>query len=83
MLSGIFTLKFFNHLNADELQKTLSIGDIVIIPPGILTKFIISQLTGTIIEFASADYEWDNYRIGKGDSQTKKKINLLYKTRYS
>jgi quercetin dioxygenase-like cupin family protein len=68
VLWGSFQLIYFNHENADRLEKTLIEGDIVVIPPNNPHQ-LICRTQGNIVEFASTDYSWDNYRIGKGDSQ--------------
>lgn len=67
---GEFQLFYYNPDTAEKLMKELHAGDKVIIPP-----FNPHQLfcvkAGTIIEFATHDYYWDNYRVGAGDSQKK------------
>jgi oxalate decarboxylase/phosphoglucose isomerase-like protein (cupin superfamily) len=74
VLSGRFRFFYFNPETADKLTKCLLPGDVVIIPPNNPHQLICDEV-GTIIEFASTDNYWDNYRIEKGDSQTSKTIN--------
>ena len=68
ILSGFYKFRWIDPTNADVLEKNLTDGDVVVIPP-----FNFHQLecltAGTIIEFSSTDYSWDNHRVGKGDSQ--------------
>ena len=68
VLSGRVQFKYYNLDNADEMATVLVEGDVVTIPPGNPHQ-IISLEPSTIIEFASTDYSWDNYRVRKGDSQ--------------
>jgi len=68
VLSGQFNLSYYDLENATLLGKTLNAGDVVDIPAGNPHQLLCVQ-PGTVIEFSTTDYSFDNYRIGKGDSQ--------------
>jgi mannose-6-phosphate isomerase-like protein (cupin superfamily) len=68
ILSGQFYLKYYNLNNADEIETSLKVGDVVVIPPNNPHQLTCIE-AGTIIEFSSKDNTADNYRIIKGDSQ--------------
>lgn len=68
VLSGRFVFSFYNPENAEKVIIVLVGGDIVSIPTSNPHQ-ISCEAPGTIIEFASTDYSWDNYRVEKGDSQ--------------
>jgi mannose-6-phosphate isomerase-like protein (cupin superfamily) len=71
ILKGEFTVWYYDPENADLLHKDVVGGDIVTIPPYNPHQVVLRSSSGVIIEFASTDYSWDNFRIGKGDSQIK------------
>lgn len=68
VLSGDFLLKYYDLQTAEEMVVALKKSDCIRIPPGNPHQLICLNV-GVIIEFATADYSEDNYRIGKGDSQ--------------
>lgn len=65
---GFFKLKYINPLNADLKEITIKEGDVVEIPPGNAHQLICLQ-EGDIFEVSTTHYEYDSYRIAKGDSQ--------------
>jgi quercetin dioxygenase-like cupin family protein len=75
VLTGTFAFYYYNPENADVLKRVLWPGDVVEIPPCNPHQLVCEE-TGIIIEFASTDYAWDNYRVGKGDSQRPKLIKI-------
>ena len=68
---GEFVVWYYNPQNADLLHEVVCEGDVVIIPPYNPHQVVLRGHSGVIVEFATCDNAWDNYRIGKGDSQTK------------
>lgn len=69
LLSGTIELHGFDLQKGDKMVRVMLPGDIAHIPPG--TPHQIISLEGAIvIEASTADRAIDNYRIGKGDSQT-------------
>lgn len=68
VLSGKINLKYFNLSNANEINLTLSEGDIVDIPRFNPHKIKCIE-DATIIEFSTKHNDYDSYRIEKGDSQ--------------
>lgn len=79
VIFGSFEFRYYNLETGDQLSKVLVEGDVVDIPPGNPHQLLSMTDSGTIIEFASTDYAWDNYRIGKGDSQTRPTEHNGYK----
>ena len=73
VLAGSFVLNYYGLGLADSYSKMLFPGDIVVIPPGNPHQIICREFNSVIIEFATTDYSFDNYRIIKGDSQTSSK----------
>lgn len=67
---GKFRLQYFDPKTADMLTKELNPNDVVSIPPTNPHQLICLE-AGYIVEFASTDHEWDNFRVAKGDSQKK------------
>lgn len=67
---GEFVVWYYNPDNADLLHEIVREGDTVTIPPNNPHQVVLRGASGVIIEFASTDYPWDNFRVGKGDSQT-------------
>lgn len=70
VLSGEFTFRWLEPETANLGSKQLYEGDVVEIPP-LNNHQVICVNAGTILEFASTDHTWDNYRVYKGDSQKK------------
>jgi quercetin dioxygenase-like cupin family protein len=68
VLSGEFSLNYYDLEKATLLNKIVKNGDVIDIPAGNPHQLVCVQ-PGTIIEFSTTDYDFDNYRIGKGDSQ--------------
>ena len=68
---GEFELHYIDLETAERHSRLMVEGDIVEIPPGNPHQVVSKSEYGIIIEFASSDYTFDNYRIGKGDSQNK------------
>lgn len=68
VLSGKFTVRWINTMNAAEHDYTLTRGDTWHNPPGMPHQLICLE-EGTIVEVSTPDSVEDNYRIGKGDSQ--------------
>lgn len=71
VLDGEFTLNYRNLHKGSVSTKTISKGDVVIIPPGNPHQIICHSKVGKIIEFSTPDYSSDSYRIEPGDSQHK------------
>ena len=69
VLIGSFKITYFNPDTAECFEKVIERGDVVHIPPHNPHQLESLEEKSTIIEFASADHHWDNYRIGAGDSQ--------------
>jgi quercetin dioxygenase-like cupin family protein len=69
ILKGQFRFRYINPHDAEILERTLAVGDVVSIPPLSCHQLECLEEGATIVEFASADYSWDNYRVTKGDSQ--------------
>jgi|WetSurMetagenome_2_1015567.scaffolds.fasta_scaffold546919_2 hypothetical protein len=69
VLQGGFTLLYYNPDTAELKRELLIERSVVDIPPYNPHQLVCNSDEGRIIEFASTDYNWDNYRIGKGDSQ--------------
>lgn len=69
VLDGTFTLCHYNPETAQLLRTVLHKGNIVTIPPHNPHQLLCETTSGTIAEFASADYSWDSYRTVAGDSQ--------------
>ncbi len=68
LLKGRVKFCYYNPENADKHTRVLVEGDVVVIPPNNPHQ-IITETEATVIEFATTDYHWDNYRVEKGDSQ--------------
>ena len=73
VLSGYFLFAYYDPTTAERLTRTIDVGEVVSIPTNNPHQLSCLQ-SGTIIEFASSDFSWDNVRIGKGDSQHPKKL---------
>ena len=73
VLSGSFLLNYYNPVTAERLTQPLNVGEMVRIPVNNPHQLQCLQ-AGTIIEFATTDYDWDNFRVGQGDSQRLKSL---------
>lgn len=71
VVRGKLLLQFYDLEDAELLIQELHEGDGVIIPPMNPHRLSCLSEDAVVIEFASADYATDNYRIAKGDSQCK------------
>lgn len=73
VLEGKLELRYYNLAKAEKLVRILKKGDVVHIPP---TKphQLHALEASTVIEVSTSHDEADSYRIGKGDSQKKKRI---------
>jgi quercetin dioxygenase-like cupin family protein len=69
VLSGKFKVLVINTANASQTEYVLGIGDVWHNPP-LLPHQLICVEAGTIVEVSTPDSVEDNYRVGKGDSQT-------------
>jgi mannose-6-phosphate isomerase-like protein (cupin superfamily) len=66
-----FLMQYYDLTNGDLLEKRLFPNDIVEIPAGNPHK--LTAIKDSILyEVSSTHFEFDSYRIGKGDSQIKK-----------
>lgn len=68
LAEGEMTLEYYNLDSADLLTKELKQGDIVHVPAMNPHK-LIAKSDSVIYEVSTTCYDWDNYKIGKGDSQ--------------
>lgn len=68
VLSGRLELHFFNLECAEKLVRVIGEGDVVHVPPGNPHQLVALE-DSVVMEVSTTDYSWDNYRIGKGDSQ--------------
>jgi quercetin dioxygenase-like cupin family protein len=65
---GKLKMTWFDLSNADEKERILVSMDVVHIPRG--NPHQLEALEDSeVFEVSDADRSWDNYRIGKGDSQ--------------
>ena len=67
--SGIFTLRILDTTNATLITKSFKEGDIVNVPKGLPHQLIAGSEGGEIIEVSTTHFDYDSYRIAKGDSQ--------------
>ena len=65
---GMFTLKYIDPKNAEKHQIILTPGMIVEIEKGTPHQ-LIAMDKGEIFEVSTMHYDYDSYRIEKGDSQ--------------
>lgn len=70
VLSGRFVVEYIDTKDATTKDRYLEVGDTWHNPP-LLPHRIICVEAGTIIEVSTPDSVEDNYRVAKGDSQTK------------
>lgn len=62
---GSFTLKYIDHETTENYTKNLTVGDIVVIKPGLCHQLFSGTEGGTIIEFSTTDFPLDSYRISR------------------
>lgn len=67
--SGMFKLILINTDTAEKVEKTIVGGDIVEIPRGAPHQLIALE-EGDIFETSTQHFEYDSYRVEKGDSQS-------------
>jgi mannose-6-phosphate isomerase-like protein (cupin superfamily) len=67
---GEYIFRWIDTTNANINEKILKKGDTVRIPPG-MPHQIESIEKGTILEVSTEHFDYDNYRVFKGDSQKK------------
>lgn len=67
--SGKFKLIWVDTNLAAEFEIILNVGDILEIPKGAPHQLIALE-SGDIFETSTQHFEYDSYRIGKGDSQS-------------
>lgn len=65
---GEYIFRWIDTTNANINEKKLLKGDTVRIPPG-MPHQIESIKEGVILEVSTQHFEYDNYRVMKGDSQ--------------
>lgn len=68
ILRGTIIFKYYNLKTAERLERELSKGDVITIPPFIPHQVLALEET-EIAEFSTQDFPDGSYRIGKGDSQ--------------
>ncbi len=68
--SGKFILRYINGENAEVNEIHLKDNETYTIPIG-LPHQLETETGGEIIEISTEHFEYDSYRIWKGDSQTK------------
>lgn len=68
VLSGKFTYRWINTVNADINSEVLLPGDVITNAIGEPHQ-IVCEETGTILEVSTTHYDEDSYRVMKGDSQ--------------
>lgn len=69
---GQFLFRWIDTTNAEVIEKNLKKGDTVRIPPG-MPHQLESIGNGIILEVSTQHFDYDNYRVFKGDSQNNKK----------
>ena len=67
---GIFILRYINGENAEVIELELKDNETYTIPIG-LPHQLETKTGGEIIEISTEHFEYDSYRIWKGDSQIK------------
>ena len=65
---GEYIFRWIDTTNADINEKILKKGDAVRIPPG-MPHQLESIIPGIILETSTQHFDYDNYRVTKGDSQ--------------
>ena len=68
VLSGKFTVRYIDTVDATTHEKELQPGDTWHNPP-LSPHQVVCVEAGTLIEVSTADSIADNYRVFKGDSQ--------------
>ena len=66
--SGKFRLIVIDTDSAEDFEQILNVGDIVEIPRGAPHQLIALE-EGDIFETSTQHFEYDSYRVRKGDSQ--------------
>ena len=66
--SGKLLFKYINTDDSDEHQKEINVDDIIHIKR-LLPHQLIAIEESEIIEVSTTHYDYDSYRVGKGDSQ--------------
>jgi mannose-6-phosphate isomerase-like protein (cupin superfamily) len=69
LAEGEMLMEYYDLDSADSLKRDLVKGDIIHVPAMNPHK-LISKTDATIYEVSTTAYEWDNYKIGKGSSQS-------------
>lgn len=69
--SGLFTLRYINIENANKEEILLEPGMVIDIDKGDPHQLELVSLYGEIFEVSTMHYDYDSYRIEKGDSQNK------------
>jgi mannose-6-phosphate isomerase-like protein (cupin superfamily) len=67
--SGIFTLRYINPENADRGEILLQPGMTIDVEKGTPHQLELVSPYGEIFEASTMHYDYDSYRIEKGDSQ--------------
>jgi len=65
---GEYIFRWIDTSNADINEKVLKKGDTVRIPPG-MPHQLEAIVPGIILESSTQHFDYDNYRVMKGDSQ--------------
>lgn len=65
---GTLVLSWIDTSNAQTLEKVLTEGSVVRITPGVPHQ-LLAQEYSEIYEVSTTHYDYDSYRVGKGDSQ--------------
>jgi mannose-6-phosphate isomerase-like protein (cupin superfamily) len=68
VIEGAFTLTTIDTDNANKQKITLVVGDIIDIPP-MLPHQLSTETGGRIFEISTQHFDYDSYRVEKGDSQ--------------
>jgi mannose-6-phosphate isomerase-like protein (cupin superfamily) len=68
--SGRFIYRWIDTTNADQHEKEIGPGDVIVIEPGHPHQLEALE-RGDIFEVSTKHYDSDSYRVWKGDSQNK------------
>jgi len=66
--SGKFIYRWIDTQNAEQHEREISQGDVIVIKPGHPHQLEALE-KGDIFEVSTKHYDSDSYRVGKGDSQ--------------
>lgn len=69
VLEGELIMNYLDLSNADQYTRILKPGDIVHIPAGNPHR-LTAVVDSVVAEASSTHYDFDSYRIAKGDSQS-------------